>query len=190
MSCANGGTCVTNGLYEYQCECAPGWIGDFCEGRQYWIKMKGNRGGHVRRKNKSWKDVAKDGCIDFMICAPTNSTTWFATSKKSVADPGFPRGGGANSPGGANIRFCQIFPKTAWNWKKLGPEGRAPPLDPPLEIKKPSGLWLFNENLWDLDLNRKGRAISTWPLPVSVGWVTTMQTVKVIPNFHTQAMQW
>ena len=32
----------------------------------------------------------------------------------SVADPGFPRGGGANSPGGgANIRFCQIFPKSA-----------------------------------------------------------------------------
>ena len=42
----------------------------------------------------------------------------------SVADPGFPRGGGANSPGGgANIRFCQIFPKTAWNWKNLDPQG-------------------------------------------------------------------
>ena len=34
-------------------------------------------------------------------------------STYSVADPGFPRGGGANSPGGANIRFCQIFLKTA-----------------------------------------------------------------------------
>ena len=34
----------------------------------------------------------------------------------TVADPGFPRGGGANSPGGgggANIQFCQISPKTA-----------------------------------------------------------------------------
>ena len=30
-----------------------------------------------------------------------------------VADPGFPRGEGTNSLGGANIRFCQIFPKTA-----------------------------------------------------------------------------
>ena len=30
-----------------------------------------------------------------------------------VADPGFPQGGGAHSPGGANIQFCQIFPKTA-----------------------------------------------------------------------------
>ena len=53
-----------------------------------------------------------------------------------VADPGFPRGGGANSPGGsANIRFCHIFPKTAWNWKNLGRGGArpsCPPLDPPL----------------------------------------------------------
>ena len=33
---------------------------------------------------------------------------------KTVADLGFPRGGGANPPGKeANIQFCQIFPKTA-----------------------------------------------------------------------------
>ena len=31
----------------------------------------------------------------------------------SGADPRFPVGGGANHPGGANIRNCQIFPKTA-----------------------------------------------------------------------------
>ena len=32
----------------------------------------------------------------------------------TVAYPGFSQGGGANSPGGGtNIRFCQIFPKTA-----------------------------------------------------------------------------
>ena len=31
---------------------------------------------------------------------------------EAVVDPGFPRGGGDNPPGGgANIRFCQIFPK-------------------------------------------------------------------------------
>ena len=24
----------------------------------------------------------------------------------------------------ANIRFCRIFPKTAWNWKNLDPEGK------------------------------------------------------------------
>ena len=30
-----------------------------------------------------------------------------------MADPRFPGGGSANSPGGANIRFFQNFPKTA-----------------------------------------------------------------------------
>ena len=42
----------------------------------------------------------------------------------SVADLGFPRGGGANPPGKgvADKRFCQIFPKTAWNWKNLDPK--------------------------------------------------------------------
>ena len=29
------------------------------------------------------------------------------------ADPGFPVGGGADTLGGTNIRFCQIFRKTA-----------------------------------------------------------------------------
>ena len=33
---------------------------------------------------------------------------------------------GANFPGGANIWFCQIFPKTAWNWKNLDPGGPRP----------------------------------------------------------------
>ena len=34
---------------------------------------------------------------------------------ETVADPGFPRDGKANSTGEGvtNIRFCQIFPKTA-----------------------------------------------------------------------------
>ena len=31
----------------------------------------------------------------------------------AVANPGFPRGGGVNPRGGANIRFCQISPKAA-----------------------------------------------------------------------------
>ena len=50
-----------------------------------------------------------------------------------VADPGFPWGGSANSPGGGgvyNIRFCQNFPKTAWNWKNLGPKGGEHPSRP------------------------------------------------------------
>ena len=38
------------------------------------------------------------------------------------ADPGFPVGGDANPPGGgANIWFCQILWKTAWNWGNFGP---------------------------------------------------------------------
>ena len=43
---------------------------------------------------------------------------------QTVADPGSPRGGVPTLGGeGANIRFCQIFPKTAWNWKNLDPRG-------------------------------------------------------------------
>ena len=41
----------------------------------------------------------------------------------AVADPGFPRGGGANSPGGANIRFYQILPKNCMKLEKFGPPG-------------------------------------------------------------------
>ena len=37
----------------------------------------------------------------------------------------FPEEGRQLSGGGANIRFCQIFPKTAWNWKNLDPQGGA-----------------------------------------------------------------
>ena len=68
-----------------------------------------------------------------------------------MTDPGFPRGRGAKSPGGADIRFCQIFPKTAWNWKNLDPQGGAsvaPPLDTPLpmvlEILQPPLVALTN----------------------------------------------
>ena len=69
---------------------------------------------------------------------------WVLRVRGAVADPGFPRGGGANSPGGTNIRFWQNFPKTAWNWKNLDPRGDARPkfyyVDPPLG-------WSFS-NLW------------------------------------------
>ena len=43
-------------------------------------------------------------------------------SQFSVSDPGFPRGGGANPPGaGANIEFCQIFPKNCMKLEEFGP---------------------------------------------------------------------
>ena len=59
-----------------------------------------------------------------------------------VADPGFPREGCANPQGwGANLLFGQNFPKTAWKWKNLEPEGGGmrpwrPPLDPPMYANK------------------------------------------------------
>ena len=67
----------------------------------------------------------------------------------AVTDPEFSRGGGANprvGRGEGDIRFCQIFPKTAWKWKfsqklheneRIWIGGQARPkfyyVDPPLE---------------------------------------------------------
>ena len=56
----------------------------------------------------------------------------------TVADPGFPRGGGANSPGGGRQHTnLPNFPKTCMKLKEFGlgeGGGRVPrpPLDPPL----------------------------------------------------------
>ena len=44
-----------------------------------------------------------------------------------MTDPGFPVGGGAKPPGGANIRFCQILRKLHEIEKTLGHGGAAPP---------------------------------------------------------------
>ena len=53
-----------------------------------------------------------------------HSSTYKSTRPQSVVDPGFPWGGGANSPGGdANIWFCQIFPKNCMKLKEFGPLG-------------------------------------------------------------------
>ena len=41
-----------------------------------------------------------------------------------------PRRGRQLPRGDANIRFCHIFPKTAWNWKNLGPGGVRVPRAP------------------------------------------------------------
>ena len=40
----------------------------------------------------------------------------------SVADPGFSRGGGANSK--ISYYLANFFPRTAWNWKNLDPGAR------------------------------------------------------------------
>ena len=43
---------------------------------------------------------------------------------RPVADPGFPREGGANPQGGgANLLFGQKFPENCMKWKNLDPEG-------------------------------------------------------------------
>ena len=56
---------------------------------------------------------------------------------KAVVDPGFPRGGGANSWGGRQHTILPNFPKNCMKLKEFGPPGGrmslAPPLDPPLE---------------------------------------------------------
>ena len=42
-----------------------------------------------------------------------------------------------NPPGGANIWFCQNYPKTAWNWTNLDRRGRASlvlPIDQPMHF--------------------------------------------------------
>ena len=54
---------------------------------------------------------------------PTLSKKWKKCLAISVADPGFPRGGDANPPGGQHTILTN-FPKIAWNWKNLDPVGR------------------------------------------------------------------
>ena len=59
---------------------------------------------------------------------------------RSVADPGFPRGGCANPEGeGRQPTICLIFPENCMKMKKVwlrggGGTSLAPPLDPPLQI--------------------------------------------------------
>ena len=57
----------------------------------------------------------------------------------SVADPGFPQGGGANSPGGRQHTILPYFPKNCMKLKEFWPRGGGthpsrPPLDPPLRV--------------------------------------------------------
>ena len=53
----------------------------------------------------------------------------------TVADPGFPQGGGANSPGGRQHTILPNFPKNCMKLKEFGPRGGRPKfyyVDPPL----------------------------------------------------------
>ena len=44
----------------------------------------------------------------------------------TVADLGFPRGGGANSPGGRQHTILPKFPKNCMKLKEFGPRGGGP----------------------------------------------------------------
>ena len=63
--------------------------------------------------------------ISSVFCRPVSYSEIFPG-----ADPGFPIGGGANPPGGgANLRFCQKFPKKLHEIEKiLGRRGEGAPL--------------------------------------------------------------
>ena len=56
---------------------------------------------------------------------------------KAVADPGFPQGGGANSPGDRQHTILPNFPQNCMKLKEFGPPGGMrpshPTLDPPLQ---------------------------------------------------------
>ena len=49
-----------------------------------------------------------------------------------VADPGFSPGGGRQLP--KVLLFFNFFPKTAWKWKNLDPQGGRASLAPPLDL--------------------------------------------------------
>ena len=67
-----------------------------------------------------------------------------------MADPGFPRRGGANPKVGAPTYYLvKNFPKTAWKWKNLDPEGRVPGAPPPpldLPMILPTFRWLAKKS--------------------------------------------
>ena len=54
-------------------------------------------------------------------------------SVKTVADPGFPRGGGANPKGAPTYYLANFSRKLHENEEILGQRGASPPLDSPLE---------------------------------------------------------
>ena len=78
-----------------------------------------------------------------------------------VADPGFPRGGGANALGGGGSQHTILpnFPKNCMKLKEFGPPGGARPkfyyVDPPLESveEKIKNQWIP----WSLQFCQKNK---------------------------------
>ena len=90
----------------------------------------------IKRKTNMNRFSLVSNCFTF--------TPWFVTPRvhKIITSVGsrISQRGCANPRGGTNILFDQFFPKTAWKWKKFGPEGGearpCAPLDPPLITSK------------------------------------------------------
>ena len=80
-------------------------------------------------------------CVNLYCWYVKHSSHWLSicTAGMQWRIQDFPEEGAPTSRGGANIQFCQNFPKTAWNWKNLDPRGRAHLkfyyVDPPLVCK-------------------------------------------------------
>ena len=63
--------------------------------------------------------------FDLLIMAVSGKGSVYilAAPLDPVADPGFPRGGGANSPGGRQHTILPKFPKNCMKLKEFGPPG-------------------------------------------------------------------
>ena len=75
----------------------------------------------------------------------------------SVVDPGFLWGGGANPPGPQDT-ISPNFPKTAWNWKNLDPEGRGDAIrhwtvPKTKSFSNPVPDWMFRFQSWRIQLS-------------------------------------
>ena len=76
-----------------------------------------------RQRKENWLILSEsNNKYNCNYISKNNNNKWkyFDYYPPSVTDPGFPpRCGRQPSREGANRRFCQIFPKPAWNWKNF-----------------------------------------------------------------------
>ena len=91
------------------------WANFFCNLRILNIPVSYARsikfGSHLLRARKVHHYTIKFNCLNRLI--ESEIFHKIKIRKSSVADPGFPPGGGANTLEGDSIWFCQFFPKTA-----------------------------------------------------------------------------
>ena len=103
----------------------------------------------------------------------------------SVADPGFPRGGGANPKGGgANLLFGQFFQKTAWKWRYFGPGGCVPRA--PLRSATGCGGFLICASY----LNVVHHIPQNVPYPITVWSLLLFIPINCIANFSFSYFSW